>query len=164
DVEANGSDGSIIAHAQTRSDPQRAGEGHRVGADLSGVDESGHAEIADEALAELDRPGVDRGAAGGLSVGKARTHRRISEAAHRRAAAGIEALIGRKLELRRAQNASRQRAEGKDAAARLGYPELREIEIGRGRGEENEEVRAAAGERVGGGDGEGRAARTSSFS
>src|SRR3546814_9842764 len=80
----------VIARADTGTEAQ-VGEGRgRAAIDLARIEEADHPEIA-EAIARLDRRFVDAAAADGIEIGVLRSQLLIAEAAHRPAAAGVEA-------------------------------------------------------------------------
>src|SRR5215469_43125 len=112
DIETNGADRRVVARAESGTDPRPTGEGKMGRTYLARIDKGGSAEIAEETLAEFNCRRGDGGSADRIAVGKLRPDRLILEASHGRAAAGVEPLVGREVELRRAFDAADEGAQG----------------------------------------------------
>src|SRR6185312_10639924 len=99
-VEADRTDGGVIAHARSHADTIHASRRTR---DAAAVGKDDETNIRAHALAQLEVERLHVRAAHGVAVDKLGTDRLVAVAPHGSAAAGIEALIRRQAELRSAQ-------------------------------------------------------------
>ena len=99
---------------------------------MSGVHERHGAEVAERAVPQLDAGGIDRCAARGLAVVEARPDRLVAKPAYGRAAAAVEALVRRQVELRGTECLAGQHAHRDHAASFRREVETRKIYVRRG--------------------------------